>query len=269
MQQRYLYVFIGIGIVLLGGVFWVWSKRTEQPPNKNTEAGENLVKKEFRTTALTGEGDHVLSRAKITGVTDKEGPHKQITVSNPKTIFLFEVPDTWLSETRNSGEVEMNEEELREFFATNYFGDLRDNPDGLLGNYWDVTWNMLKDISFDEMKAVFEKGKFPNASVGSGRYIGYYGPNQYQVDFYVLSVQDSKERFDYDTTQRNMTPISVGGLRAKKDVTPPDIYPAGDTWMFVPLPDTQSILVIHKQGYSDDFDTGFNHLLKSFRFRDS
>mgnify|MGYP000915304163 CR=1 FL=1 len=43
MQQRYLYVFIGIGIVLLGGVFLVWSKETRQIPAQNQINGEGSV----------------------------------------------------------------------------------------------------------------------------------------------------------------------------------------------------------------------------------
>jgi hypothetical protein len=138
MQKKSLFAFVAVALVavalvLVGGVFLVWNQKTQQPPNKSTQASENLVKKEFRTTVLSEERDHVLSRAKITAVTYKEDSYKQVTVSNPATRFSFEVPDTWLSETRNSGEVEMNEEELREFFATNYFRDLRDNPDTFTG----------------------------------------------------------------------------------------------------------------------------------------
>jgi hypothetical protein len=129
-------------------------------------------------------------------------------------------------------------------------------------------------MPFDEMKAVFEKAEFPNASVSGGKEIEYLGPHQHQVDFYVLSVQDSEKRFDYNKTKQsfaggNMTSISIGGLMAKQSITPLNVYPAGDTWIFVPLPNPQSILVIHKQGYSDDFDTKFDDLLKSFRFIES
>lgn len=270
MQQRYVYVLMSFGVLLVGSVFLVWSTKIQPTPNKNTWTAEETSEKEFQPT-LAKQRDHVLSRAKITGVTDEEGPYKRVTISNPATIFFFEVPDTWLTETRNSGEIRMNQEELREFFATSYFGDLRDDPSGLAGSYWDFTWNMLKDMSFNEMKAAFEKHKFPNASVSGGNYIGYLGGNQYQVDLYVFQAQDSKKYFDYDASQEsfaggNLTPISVGGLKAKESITPPGVYGAGSAWIFVPLPDTHSILVLNKQGYSDDFDTGFGNLLKSFRF---
>lgn len=43
MQQRSLYVFIGIGIVLLGGVFLVWSKKTRQIPAQNQTPAEESV----------------------------------------------------------------------------------------------------------------------------------------------------------------------------------------------------------------------------------
>ena len=72
----------------------------------------------------SGEGEEfskynkVLDRAKITGVENLEGEYKKVTINNGEITFSFEVPDTWLVETRNSGEVEMNEEELREFLAT-------------------------------------------------------------------------------------------------------------------------------------------------------
>lgn len=43
MQQRYLYVFISIGIALLGGVFLVWGKKIQKVPPQSQKLAEEVV----------------------------------------------------------------------------------------------------------------------------------------------------------------------------------------------------------------------------------
>ncbi len=141
--------------------------------------------------------DRVLSRAKVTKVVDRKGPYKTVVISDNSVTFSFEVPDAWLSETRNSGEVVLNTEELREFFATNYDGDIRKNP-GLSGDYWDFSWDMLRDMPDAEMREDYRSKRdefflgFPNASVTSQGYISYMDMAWRQVDFYILDKKRDK-----------------------------------------------------------------------------
>lgn len=228
--------------------------------------------------------DHVLARAQKTAVIDLDGPYKQVTVSNGRTTFSFEVPDAWPTETRNSGEVEMNEDELRDFLATDYFEDIRENP-AAVGNYRDFHWDDLKNMSFDELKRVlknFSAGSFsgsPGASVSGGRYISYMGGGDYQIDFFLLSAQDVKKYFKYDshsgtfskelrTPDNTVSSIFVDGIKAAKIENQKSvIYRSGGASIFVPLGNidlASEFLVINREGRpSDEFATEFDSLVNS------
>lgn len=81
MQQRYLYVFIGIGIVLLGGVFWVWSKKTKQIPAQNQTPAEESVD---------------TPKAELLDTSD------WMTYRNEKFGYSLQYPSNWYVETKNS-----------------------------------------------------------------------------------------------------------------------------------------------------------------------
>ena len=215
-------------LAVLGGVLWVVKEKSEKIALDKAKYEEKVAKKAAIDDDFA-KYNKTLARHRVTGVTDLDGPYKKVTVSNGSVTFSFEVPDRWLTETRNSGEVEMNEEELREFLGTNYDGDIRggysckevptidcrgsdDCSNGIpgtqrlcgepTGDYWDFTWGMLKDMLYSEMKSYYDKKRdefspgFPNATVSSGmkNAIWYTDTGWDQIHFYIL---DEKKDASY------------------------------------------------------------------------
>ncbi len=274
MKKSYFIIAILFAAALGAGVL-IWERQQKEARETQEEA--------IPQPAIIAK-DHVLARAHKTSIIDLDGPYKKVSVSNGTTTFSFEVPDAWPTETRNSGEVEMNEEELRDFLATDYFEDIRGNPDSV-GNYRDLHWDDLKNMSLDEMKRVFgnlQVSRFPgppNASVSGGRYISYMGGGDYQIDFYLLSAQDVKKYFKYDsrsgtfskelrTPDNTVSTLFVDGIKAtqienKKSI----IYRSGGANIFVPLSNADAaseFLVIDREGRpSDEFATEFDNLVNS------
>jgi hypothetical protein len=276
-----------------GGLFWYASVKEKQAEMKQQQI-DAFAKNEFDKRNKT------LVRHYITGVTDIEGEYKKVTVSDGDVMFSFEVPDKWLTETRNSGEVEMNTEELREFFATNYDGDIRakevcndvsvidysKDPAGAkridkmcgqpYGDYWDFTWDMLKDMSYEEMKKAFDNSRddsnpgYPNASVSSGEYIWYTDGSMYQTDFRVLSEKDVKQYYDkYKSINSKISKdIFIGGLPAKIfiDQSKGEIT-SGSVYAYIDIVKLKKTIVIHKQGdVSGESENNFNHILNTLKF---
>lgn len=215
MNKR-LFVAIGILIVtalLAGGLFLLKSNRnatsiTGVPEKK--EAVSGMSKEAFDATNKT------LARHRITGVKDLDGPYKKVTVSDGTITFSFEVPDQWFTETRNSGEVEMNEEELREYLATNYDGDIKaaqvcnDQVFEYEGktttenicykphsDYSGYDWETLRAMSYAEMEAVMASKKseytpgVPNATVSLSHKIWYTDIGWDQVNFYLVDKDEA------------------------------------------------------------------------------
>lgn len=248
----------------------------------------------------------VLSRDKITGVQDLEGPYKKVTVSNGEVTFSFEVPDKWLTETRNSGEVTMNEEELREFLGTNYDGDIRSeevctNEDVYDANgkmtiekfcgkpysdYSGMDWNTLKSISYKDMqkryldaKSEFSPG-FPNATVTPDNKIWYTDTGWDQVHFYILDkVLDSQYKyirgitsFCYDTKclQKDYLEYRENiEKRAKRDENRNVIIDKGEMHGFAETIDlgNNKVLRIWKEAYAEgEFEDGFKRLIDTLTF---
>lgn len=143
--------------------------------------------------------DRFLQSFRKTGVQDLNGPYKKVTVSDGEVTFFFEVPDEWLIETRNSGEVPMTEAEMREFFKTKY-------EDGQQwGSYWDFTDEQVDEMSYEKLKNLFEEKKseyspgYPNASVSAGKptkAIWYTDWNAHQIDFYIISTIDAEKNIE-------------------------------------------------------------------------
>lgn len=246
----------------------------------------------------------VLPEAKITGVKDLEGEYKKVTINNGEITFSFEVPDTWLVETRNSGEVEMNEEELREFLGTKWNGDIKAGEqcwqanvydvqvgDFVMkeqcgypfGNYWDFTWNILKEMSYDEMKEYFNKIRdefspgFPNASISSGNVISYLDGNGYQIDIYVL--HESKDaqylsgvNYCYDTSclqQKYETYRTNTMEKVDRDEEGSPVIDKDRPWGFGGyLKIDDRVVRIWKEAYVEgDFEDNFQHILNTLSFQ--
>ncbi|QQR77762.1 MAG: hypothetical protein IPJ67_01270 [Candidatus Moraniibacteriota bacterium] len=238
----------------------------------------------------------VLSRDKITGVQDLEGPYKKVMVSNGELTFSFEVPDKWLVETRNSGEVTMNEGELREFLSTSCFYDEKMKSSyfeqqGIFSSskessYTGFFQEKFKKITFEEMLTLYKDKKdkfsvgFPNASISDGCVI-YSGLNGGQIDFYLLSEQDSKRYYDFDVkdmsissdvssrgTMSNTTLGSKNALSFIGDKTTEYGF-AGTRKIFVPLKNIEKVLVIYQENanYSNIVSNAFEHLINTFSFQ--
>ncbi len=81
MHQRYLYAFVGIGIVVLGGVFWVWGKKMQSVPPQSQKPAEEV------------------SEASKTENLDTSNWK---TYRNEKYEYSFRYPSNWYVETKNS-----------------------------------------------------------------------------------------------------------------------------------------------------------------------
>lgn len=248
-------IFIIIGIILLAslaGVVW-YGKSKKQP----VQSGP-LPFQEIPSQHAPAPKDKTLPAFKKTGVQDLEGPYKKVSVSDGDITFSFEVPDEWLTETRNSGEVEMNEEELREYLATNYDGDIKKDP-SLSGDYWDFTWEMLKDMSYGDMKEYYEQKRdtfspgFPNASVSASDNIWYTDLNGKQIDFYIISDEISKKYYEFlgknyaprpESTEKQISISGYHGMIIEDNNT--EGKGAGGSFAYIYAPEFKKYVIIRK-----------------------
>lgn len=215
MNKRHLLIFgiLAVASLLVGGLFL--SKERAVPDVATDKIGESVVSPEISGEAFAAT-NKTLALHEITGVENLDGPYKKVTVSDGDVTFSFEVPDQWLTETRNSGEVEMNEEELREYLATNYDGDIKaaqvcnDQVFEYEGktttenicykphsDYSGYDWETLRDMSYAEMKAVMASKKseytpgVPNATVSLSHKIWYTDIGWDQVNFYLVDKDEA------------------------------------------------------------------------------
>ncbi len=165
-------------VIALTGLAGYFLTRTVSPvadtPSVSSEAMTSIQKLEQLP-------DRTLSGFKKTGVTDIQGPYKRVVVDNNALHFSFEVPDEWLVELRNSGELPMNEEEMRSFF----------------GDYWDFTEEQLLGENIEDLRVLKDNRAdeyspgFPQVSiaadVSSRKNIWYSDVNVSQIDFFVFS----------------------------------------------------------------------------------
>lgn len=236
-------IFFLIFLFFARWIFWIERERSEKIAMEKEKAADANFAKYNKT----------LPEQKITGVKDLDGPYKKVTVSDGSVTFSFEVPDQWLTELRNSGEVSMNTEELREFLGTNWTMSIRSGnaSTGASGTYWDFTWDMLKDMSYEEMKSYYGKARknlspgFPNASVSGDSVIWYTDRNSYQIDFRILSAQDAKKYLGFDISK-------------DKEAIPPLVY--------IPPNDHSKVVAIYAYEVFGDFELSFNHLIQTIKF---
>lgn len=225
--------------------------------------------------------------------------YKKITVENGKGInFSFQVPKDWLSETKNAKGYEMmTHEEMKEFLATNYDGDIKANSQ-LTSDYTDLPWSMLEKMTIQEMKKVFENKKskynynigFPNVSVSSGKPINaiwYSDSNANQIDFYIIdsaTAQNEIKNYKNDEFYKNnpnliptLTKENVGGLESYVLTSPPELDEKGNPVItkgasagmtyFVMNIGNDKALVIQKQSLGDqEFENEFKYLIKTMIF---
>lgn len=268
-------VFISIIVLLLafGAGVLIWERQQKEAQEKQEEVVP-------QPAIDVPQKDHVLARAHKTGVIDLDGPYKKVSVSNNMATFSFEVPDDWLTETRSSGEVEMNEEELRDFFATSYSGDIKTGS-ALAGDYWDFTWDMLKNMPYDEMKRYYYGRRdgfgYPNATVSSDDKIWYTDMGWDQVHFYIL---DKKKNANFlskvtcieDVSQaveeyKNFNAIFQKEVRRDEQGAP--IIDKGDSWGFrMYIEQGNQVIYIEKEAYMEgEFEDGFWHMLQTLQIK--
>jgi len=189
-KQSFLPFSILIAVSLATGWFLI---------EKTNETKETFSSFSFTPTVPTFDSyNKTLSRNKITGVKDLEGPYKKVTVSNNEITFSFEVPDNWLTETRNSGEVEMNEEELREFLGTKWERNIKTpvHVDAIVHSLGETDYvSVSVGKNLENILKSGDTAIFPVASVSYSNSISYVEQNIYQVDFVVLSSYKIKDLY--------------------------------------------------------------------------
>ena len=205
---------------------------------------------------------------------------KSVKVSDGVVSFSFEVPKDWITETRNDGEKQMNEEELREFLATSYRSDAKQFPDKQVSDYAHLTWNQLQKMTLSDMKRFMAEraksvGRYPNASVGeSNTLFGYIGPAP-QIDFYISDIDTAKK--ELSNPNLRLDEETVGGVTAKvmkyaieydENGNPqPTLGASGGKECYVFLPELKKALIIKKQSLgSDEFEEAFDQLIQSLKF---
>ncbi len=213
---------------------------------------------------------------------EQSDEYKNVNVNSGRIIFSFEIPQNWIVETRNSRNKEMPEEEMRDFLATSYEKNPRDLPDEIVSDYANLTWGEIGKMGLQEMKNLMSNREknlgflYPNASVSSGKIIGYLGPNRYQVDFYVLSEKRAIELKNDLGSQLGIEKknIIIAGEEAEiyeystdKDENGNPVFSpgaSGGTDYFINTRNSGNYLLIKKQALGEkEYEQSFQHILES------
>jgi len=277
---------IAVGVILLvaiivGGIFYWQSKKVQMP-----------VQRAVVPTPVVQQPTQTAVNQQI-AQTPQAG-YKLVRVSDGTTSFSFQIPEKWLTETRHSGEKQLTTEEMRDFLATNYDGDIKINPK-LNSDYADMPWKLLKEMSPKEVARYYFKSDepsfpFPNASVAAGDHIWYTDTSWQQIDFYIKneSVENvitkvKKEQENYCKQDANMagcgeiwSQIIIDGKDADTVKYPTDRDEKGHEFIskggtggsnyYIKISDNKT-LVIDKQAKGDaKFETDFNNLIQTFKF---
>lgn len=172
-QKQKKILFAGLTILVLAGIFLYSASLLD----RNTP----VIQSVDTPAVAPAENDLV----------DEAVKYKQIRVSDGKVTFTFEVPENWITETRNMGEKSMTENELRDFLATNYRTDIKSSPDSTESDYASLSWNQIQEMSSREIEKYIVANSIPNASVSASDHIWYTDWNGYQTDFYIMSTANA------------------------------------------------------------------------------
>jgi hypothetical protein len=215
-------------------------------------------------------------------------------VSDGKVAFSFDVPEKWLTETRHSGEKQLSIEEMRDFLATNYNGDIKTNPK-LTSDYVDLPWSELKKMTPEAVKRLYYKSDdpwlpFPNVSVSAWDEIGYIDTEWVQIDFFILNDFNNQQTFfnkvrenrnsgvkGWSTKDSDWTTEVVGGLGAEvvsfsttKDEMGNEVISkagAGGKIYFIRINNGRDMFIIDKQAKGNSqFETDFRNIIQTFKF---
>ena len=185
--------------------------------------------------------------------------YKIVKVNNPAVPFSFEVPEKWLTETRNSGEKQLSVEEMRAFLGTTYFdAETKKSYDA----YYKGGDGDAKTMNAEKVRKVFAEGGlgaggegFPTASVSSSDYIWYPDMNGYQVDFYIKNGsasdvvakvkrnQGANAKWQHMSIDGKETEVAIyEPIGSENSVVNPKDY-------YINIPNAGKTLVISKQAY--------------------
>ena len=216
--------------------------------------------------------------------------YKIVKVNNPAVSFSFEVPEKWLTETRNSREKQLSVEEMRAFLGTQYtYTDPDSGKSGTANTYYNGNGGINSDdvtnLSEKEIIKAFNAGGlngdgFPSASVSSSDYIWYSDWNGSQIDFRIENgsvanfIAKLKQKKQGDLSYRSIERWDQAFVAGKKvDVAvfspfhedleiPPREY-------YIDVPNTGKTLVISKQArvgeIDDQFEKDFSNLIQTLK----
>jgi len=272
----------------LGSIVWMSKNSQEQ----TTAKSQPIVKE---TPPQKAETKNPTSQEITPSI--KTG-YKVLRVSDGTTSFSFQIPEKWLTETRHSGEKQLTVEEMRDFLATNYDGNIKTNPD-LTSDYADFPWDMLKKMSTNDIRKYYFRDDtdmpFPNASVAAGDHIWYTDTSWEQIDFrfqneivsnVVASVKKEQDDFCKKYDDPNMVGcgndkpkwsktiidsnnVDVVTYSTDKDKKGNEVISKGGSGgkvFYVEIPNSNKTLIITKQAKGDtQFENDFEYLIQTLK----
>lgn len=290
MENKHTKILIvGLSVVVVMGIALAIGQSIDQK-----EVATNKVKIPTTNSVQPSSEEEIIETIPCT-FSDKQQTYtpqpgdKKVNVSDGLVDFSFMVPKGWLTETRHSGKKEPTIEEMRDFLATNYNGDVKKNPE-LTSDYADLSWEMLQKMSSEEIKKAYNQrgdnwNPFPAASVSASDYIWYTDTSWKQIDFHILDSFSSQKTLFNDVfvlknSQKNDLQWGaevVDGINADvatfatdKDENGKEYISKGGSggkMYFVCLNQGKDMMVISKQAKGDDqFEEGFSNLIKSLGF---
>ncbi|MFC1560151.1 hypothetical protein ACFL4F_03500 [Candidatus Margulisiibacteriota bacterium] len=241
----------------------------------------------------------------IFGIEKGKTNFKKVVVNKGDVTFSFEIPKTWLVETRHSKKTP-SIEHMREFLLTHKRGHKL--GDDYLSDYCDYPLKKLQDLSDEEIIELYTKKYYvhlsrtgyppqhypyyPNASVAPGNADIMYGDMSWdQIDLYVLDVDmytidyaegDVKmvtsyyfdKAVSYVTSHIDELMASTRAIKVSNSIgEDEDGRPlatrerSGGILLFIAIPRTDKTLLIKKQArMGQEFEDGYNHLIETLRF---
>ncbi|MEI8344274.1 MAG: hypothetical protein WCF93_04980 [Candidatus Moraniibacteriota bacterium] len=173
-------VVIAIVVAVTGGILgFKFTQRAQSPTGQVVDAQPIVQTKPVVTDS-----------EKQANVQVAKAGYKIVEVKNSEVPFSFEVPEKWMTETRNSGEKQLSVEEMRDFLGTQYtYTDPDSGKTQSAPAYSDgVGTHSTQDIKAATAKEIQQSFKlyyYPNVSVSAVDYIWYGEFNASQIDFRV------------------------------------------------------------------------------------
>jgi hypothetical protein len=270
-----------VAVAITGGVVGFKFAQRTQAPTKPIAQNKNV------TTGL-----EIQSNVRVA----KAG-YKIVEVKNPEVSFSFEVPEKWMTETRNSGEKQLSVEEKKAFLGTTYSDSGESYPAyydfGVIENIEKMSEKEINDIFNEKM---YGDQRFSTASVSSTNYIWYSDWNAFQVDFSVrkgaaFDIVNEIKKESAEICKENGEDFVGCGNNASKwskskiddenvdietyaldsDEKGNEISTKGGTGgkaYYIEIPNLNKTLVISKQAKGDaQFEKDFDNLIQTLKIK--